>query len=49
MMQTDDLLEEELLQQLRDWKHKYGLKIFASRNNSDIAVMGGVSAKSMFT
>jgi hypothetical protein len=28
LLQTDDLLEEELLRQLRDWKDKRGLQLF---------------------
>ena len=31
MMQTDDLLEEELFKQLKEWKDKRGLQLFPQR------------------
>jgi hypothetical protein len=39
MLQTDDLLEEELFRQLREWKDKHALQLFPMRNKS----YGGVS------
>eukprot|EP00347_Sterkiella_histriomuscorum_P004327 403360866 len=32
LLQTEDLVDEELLNQLKEQKQKYGLKIFATRN-----------------
>ena len=34
LLQTDDLLEEELLRQLKDWKDKRGLQLFPQRKKA---------------
>ena len=43
LLQTDDLLEEELLRQLRDWKDKRGLQLFPQRKKagSSLSMFGG--------
>ena len=40
MLQTDDILEEELLKQLKEWKDKHSIQLFPMRNKN----YGGVSA-----
>lgn len=40
MVQTVDLVDEELMKQLKDYKAKYGAKIYGSRVNKG-ATIGG--------
>ena len=40
MLQTEDLLEEELFKQLKEWKDKHSIQLFPMRNKN----FGGFSA-----
>ena len=40
MVQTDDLVDEELMKQLKEYKAKYGAKIYGNRVNKG-ATIGG--------
>ncbi len=39
MLQTDDLLDEELFRQLKEWREKHSVKLFPMRNMAS----GGIS------
>ena len=42
LSQTEDLVEAEMIKQLKEWKSKHALKIFGYRKYDDVPVRGGV-------